>query len=91
MLLAHFQYLSEMGEEAVRITLFVIEIKLKANLQFLKQAGKEALEIKRAFDQFTLAHSSLILKFKRKNICEQGISQHRICLSASFCNRSSFC
>ena len=26
-------------------------------------AGKEALEIKKAFDQFTVAHSSLILHF----------------------------
>ena len=32
-------------------------------IQFILFAGKEALEIKRTFDQFTLAHSSLILKF----------------------------
>ena len=31
--------------------------------QFILFAGKEALEIKRTFDQFTLAHSSLILNF----------------------------
>ena len=32
-------------------------------IQFILFAGKEALEIKRKFDQFTLAHSSLILNF----------------------------
>ena len=32
-------------------------------IQFILFAGKEALEIKRTFDQFTLAHSSLILNF----------------------------
>ena len=30
-------------------------------IQFILVAGKEALEIKRTFDRFTLAHSSLIL------------------------------
>ena len=32
-------------------------------IQFILFAGKEALEIKRTFDQFTLAHSSLTLNF----------------------------
>ena len=32
-------------------------------IQFILFAGKEALEIKRTFDQFTLAHSSLVLNF----------------------------
>ena len=32
-------------------------------IQFILFAGKEALEIKRTFDQFTLAHSSIILNF----------------------------
>ena len=42
---------------------------------------KVSLEIKRTFDRFTLAHSSL----------DQGISQHEIWCSANFCNRPSFC
>ena len=32
-------------------------------IQFILFAGKQASEIKRTFDQFTLAHSSLILNF----------------------------
>ena len=32
-------------------------------IQFILFAGKEALEIKRTFDQFAHAHSSLILNF----------------------------
>ena len=39
---------------------------------------KVPLKIKRTFVQLTLAHSSLILNLKWKDICEQGISQHRI-------------
>ena len=48
------------------------------------------MEIERTFGQFTLAHSSLILNCIAEEhlCCKQGIRQHRIWLSANFCNRN---
>ena len=45
------------------VALFMQNIWLIKGQGSLRNAGKEVLEIKRTFDQFTLAHSGLILNF----------------------------
>ena len=69
--------------------LFAVSLSLLHTVHFIRR--KVSLRIKR-FDQFTLARSSPFLTIKTileknalwKDICEQGICQQRMKLSAFF-------